>query len=155
MKILLLNYTDAGGVAAKTGYNWELFNGKFIIQPSFMMSYSFVNNFNYTSASGVRMESDPLHAIQIAPEIKFIGNLPHGWQPYASVQMVWNLMDETKFQAQDIQLPNLSIKPFVKYGVGVQKSWGNRFTGFFQTYITNGGRNGVGLQAGFRWAIGK
>ena len=29
------------------------------------------------------------------------------------------------------------------------------FTGFFQTYLTNGGRNGVGLQAGLRWAIGK
>ena len=42
-----------------------------------------------------------------------------------------------------------------KSNVGVRKAWGERFTGFFQTYITNGGRNGVGLQAGFRWTLGK
>ena len=33
------------GVAAKTGYNWELADGKFIVQPNYLMSYSFVNTF--------------------------------------------------------------------------------------------------------------
>ena len=69
--------------------------------------------------------------------------------------MVWNIIDKTHFTANDVSLPNLSIDPFVKYGIGVRKSWGERFTGFFQTYITNGGRNGIGLQAGFRWTLGK
>jgi hypothetical protein len=54
-----------------------------------------------------------------------------------------------------LSLPELSVKPYVRYGIGLRKTWGDRFTGFFQTYLTNGGRNGVGLQAGFRWAIGK
>lgn len=31
----------ATGIASKTGYNWELANGKFIVQPSFLMSYTF------------------------------------------------------------------------------------------------------------------
>ena len=52
-------------------------------------------------------------------------------------------------------MPNLSIDPFVKYGVGVRKSWGERFTGYLQAFITQGGRKGVGLQAGFRWTLGK
>jgi len=142
------------GIASKTGYNWELFNNKFIIQPSWLMSYSFVNTFDYTNAAGVRMHSSPLHAIQLQPELKFIGNLKNGWQPYASVAMVWNIMDDTKFKANDVTLPELSVKPYVKYGVGLRKIWGERFTGFFQTYLTNGGRNGVGLQAGFTWAFG-
>lgn len=142
------------GVASKTGYNWELFNGKFIIQPNMLMSYSFVNTFDYKNAAGVNVDSDPLHAIQLQPELKFIGNLKNGWQPYASVAMVWNIMDDTKFKANDVSLPELSVKPYVKYGVGVRKTWGERFTGFFQTYLTNGGRNGVGLQAGFTWAFG-
>ena len=142
------------GIASKTGYNWELFNGKFIIQPSMLMSYSFVNTFDYRNAAGVKVDSDPLHAIQLQPEIKFIGNLKNGWQPYASVAMVWNIMDDTKFKANDVSLPELSVKPYVKYGVGVRKTWGERLTGFFQTYLTNGGRNGVGLQAGFTWAFG-
>ena len=142
------------GIASKTGYNWELFNGKFIIQPSMLMSYSFVNTFDYHNGAGVKIDSDPLHAIQLQPEIKFIGNLKNGWQPYASVAMIWNIMDDTKFKANDVSLPELSVKPYVKYGVGIRKTWGERFTGFFQTYLTNGGRNGVGLRAGFTWAFG-
>ena len=143
------------GVASKTGYNWELAKGKFIIQPSWLMSYSFVNTFDYTNAAGVRISSDPLHAIQLQPELKFIGNLKNGWQPYASVAMVWNIMDKTKFRANNVSLPEMSVRPYVKYGVGVRKSWGERFVGYFQTYITNGGRNGVGLQTGLNWTIGK
>ena len=143
------------GIASKTGYNYELAKGKFIIQPSMLMSYSFINTFDYTNAAGVSIDSDPLHAIQLEPGIKFIGNLKNGWQPYLGVSMVWNIMDKSHFTANDVSLPDLSIDPFVKYGIGVRKSWGERFTGFFQTYVTNGGRNGVGLQGGFRWALGK
>ena len=143
------------GIASKTGYNIELADGKFIIQPNFLMSYSFVNTFDYTNSAGVSIDSDPLHAIQIEPGLKFIGNLKNGWQPYLGVSMVWNIMDKTQFQANNVSLPELSIKPFVKYGIGVRKTWGERCVGFFQTYIMNGGRNGVGLQAGFRYTLGK
>ena len=143
------------GIAAKTGYNWELADGKFIVQPSLQLSYSFVNTFDYTNSAGVRIDSDPLNAIAIEPGIKFIGNLKKGWQPYAGVSVIINAMDKANFNANDVSLPSLSVNPYVKYGVGVRKTWGERFTGFFQTFITNGGRNGVGLQLGFRWAIGK
>ena len=138
-----------------TFYNFEFAKGKFIIQPNWLMSYSFVNTFNYTNAAGVRINSDPLHAIQLQPELKFICNLKNGWQPYASVAMIWNIIDETKFKANNVSMPEMSVKPYVKYGIGIRKIWGERFTGFFQTYITNGGRNGVGLSAGLTWAIGK
>ena len=69
--------------------------------------------------------------------------------------MVWSIMDKTYVMANDVRLPQLSVKPYVEYGVGVQKSWGERFTAFFQTMIRNGGRTGVALTAGFRWALGK
>ena len=143
------------GIASKTGYNFELKEGRFIIQPSLMLSYSFVNTFDYTNAAGVRMNSDPLHGISIEPGVKFIGNLPHGWQPYVGVSMVWNVMDRTQFHANDVSLPALSVDPYVKYGVGLRKTCGERFSGFLQAFLTNGGRNGVGLQIGFRWVLGK
>ena len=143
------------GVAAKTGYNWELADGKFIIQPNFLMSYSFVNTFDYHNAAGVGINSDPLHAIQLEPGLKFIGNLKNGWQPYLGVSVVWNIMDNTQFRANDVSLPSLSVDPYVRYGVGVRKAWGEKFTGFLQAYFTNGGRNGVGLMAGFRFTVGK
>ena len=64
-------------------------------------------------------------------------------------------MDDTKFQANDVALPQMSVDPYIQYGVGVQKRWGDRFTGFGQALIRNGGRNGVALSFGFRWALGK
>lgn len=143
------------GIASKTGYNFELADGKFIIQPNYLMSYSFVNTFDFTNANGLKITSSPLNAIQVAPGIKFIGNLKNGWQPYLSVSMIWNFMDQTKFNAAEISLPQLSVKPYVEYGIGVQKRWGDRFTGFFETMIRNGGRNGVALSCGLRWSIGK
>lgn len=69
--------------------------------------------------------------------------------------MVWNIMDKTDFKANNVALPNLSVKPYFQYGVGLQKRWGERFTGFLQAMIRNGGRNGIALSAGFRWTIGK
>ena len=141
------------GVAAKTGYNWEMADGKFILQPSYMMSYSFVNTFDYTNGAGVRIKSDPLNAIQITPGVKFIGNFGNGWQPYVGFSIVWNILDDTKFQANNYALPELSIKPYFNYGVGVQKNMGERFGGFLQAMFRAGGRNGVGLQFGFMYKL--
>ena len=148
------NFTSImGGLSTKNGYNFEFADGKVIVQPSLLMSYALVNTFDYTSASGVRMKSDPLHTLQLEPSIKVIGNLG-SWQPYANVAMVWNILNETKVTANDVRLPDVSVKPYVKYGVGLQKKWADKFTAFGQAYVTNGGRNGVGLQAGLRIALG-
>lgn len=147
--------TIMAGIAAKTGYNFEFLSGKLILQPSYSMSYTFANTFDYTTAAGVNITSDPLNAVQISPGLKLIGNLQNGWQPYLDVNMVWNIMDAQKFYANNISLPQMSIAPYVEYGVGVQRRWGNRFTGFAQTMFRGGGRNGVAFQFGFRLAIGK
>ena len=69
--------------------------------------------------------------------------------------VVRNILDKTDFQASDANLPELSVKPFIKYGLGVRNTWGERLTGFFRTYFTGGGRNGVGFQLGFRMTLGK
>lgn len=143
------------GIASKTGYNLELAKGKFIIQPNLLMSYSFVNTFDYTNAAGVKITSDPLNAIQIAPGIKFIGNLKNGWQPYIGISMIWNLMDKSKFRANNVSLPQMSIDPYIQYGIGIKRKWKDRFTGFAQAMMTNGGRTGISLTAGFSWSIGK
>lgn len=145
------------GIASKTGYNWELNKGKFIIQPSMLLGYSFVNTFDYTSAGGVKMDSDPLHAIQIAPRLRFISNLENGWQPYAQVGMVWNIIDKTRFTANDVRLPQLGIGPYVEYGLGLQRRWSDdsRYSAFGQAVVRNGARNGVALSFGFKAMLGK
>ena len=142
------------GIASKTGYNFEFKEGKFIIQPSLLLSYSMINTFDYRNSAGVKIDSDPLHTIQLNPNVKFIANLKHGWQPYASVGMVYNLMNETKVTANSVKLPECTTRPYVEYGIGVQKHFGETFSGYGQAMVRNGGRNGIALTAGFRWALG-
>ena len=144
-----------GGIANKTGYNFEIKEGKFIIQPSLFLGYTVVKTIDYRNSANVKIDSDPLYAMQISPGIKFIGNLANGWQPYADINMMWNIMSKGHVQASNIDLPQLSVKPYIQYGIGLQKTWGDRFTAYGQAMMRNGGRNGVVLSAGFRWALGK
>ena len=143
------------GIGNKTGYNFEFKDGRIILQPNFLISYTFVNTFDYTNGAGVRIKSDPLNAIQLAPGLKLIGNTKTGWQPYLSVAMVWNLLDDSKVTANDVRLPEMSIDPYVQYGAGIQKRFKDRFIAFGQAMIHNGGRNGVSLTGGIRWSVGK
>ncbi len=143
------------GIASKTGYNFEFKECKFIVQPSLLLSYSFIHTFAHDNGLGHRVSSSPLNAIQVAPGIKFIANLKNGWQPYFNVNMRWNIIDKTHFALQDVTIPDMSIDPYVEYGLGLQRRWGERFTGFGQAMIRNGGRNGVMLSFGFKWLIGR
>ncbi len=143
------------GIANKTGYNLEFFNGKFIFQPNFLISYTFINNFDYNNAAGIKISSTPLNAIQLAPGIKIIGNTKSGWQPYIGVSVVWNIMDKSNVTANDVRIPSLGLDPYIQYGIGIQKQATENLTAYAQTMIHNGGRNGISLSFGLRWAIGK
>ena len=143
-----------GGVGNKTGYNIEFKDGRIILQPSMLISYTFVNTFDYTNAAGVNIENKPLHAIQLAPGMKLIGNSKNGWQPYFGASMIWNLMGKNDTTANGVKLPEMCIKPYVQYGFGIQKRFESNFMAFGQAMVQHGGRNGVSLTAGMRWAVG-
>ena len=49
----------------------------------------------------------------------------------------------------------MSIKPYIQYGIGIQKVMKDNFTAYGQAMVRNGGRNGIALTFGFKWAIGK
>lgn len=145
--------TLMAGVANKTGYNIEFMEGKFIVQPKMFLSYSFLKTFNYTNAAGLRINSDPMHVIQINPGIKFIGNIKE-WQPYINFGVIWNPMNYSNASANGVKLPQMETKPYVEYGIGLQKCWNDKYSAYVQAMARSGGRNGVALTGGFRWAIG-
>ena len=64
-------------------------------------------------------------------------------------------MDKSRFQANNVSLPDMSVDPYFQYWVDLQKRAGERFTGFGQAMVRNGGRNGIALSFGFRLALGK
>lgn len=147
--------TLLAGVASKTGYNWQLSGGKYVIQPSYTMSYTFVDTLNYKNAAGVGISADAMHVVNLAPELKAILNLQNGWQPYARAQMAWNIFDKSDFQAQNVNMPEMSVKPYVEYGAGLQKRWGEKISAYGEVMRRDGGRDGIAVQAGFSWAFGK
>ena len=143
------------GAAIKTGYNFGYKDDKIILQPSLLAGYSFINTYDYTNAAGVRIKPDDLHGLELVPGVKLIGNLPNNWQPYASVQFVWNMLTDSNTVASGVELNHFKIKPYIQYGIGVQKRVGDRFTGYLQTMGRNFGRNGISLSAGMRWSLGR
>ena len=147
--------TMFAGIGNKTGYNIEVNQGKFIVQPSMLLAYTFLNTFDYKNAAGVQINSDPTSMIQIAPTVRFVVNTKTGWQPYLAVGMVWNILAHSNIKANNEELPDMYTKPYVQYGLGVQRVIKDRFTAFGQAMIYNGGRNGVSLTAGIRYALGK
>ena len=144
-----------GGVANKVGYNLEFKDGRFIIQPSFVLGYSFIDTFKYKTKSGANIKSDPFNIIHIAPGIKFIANTKNGWQPYIGLQLVWDILVNSKVTADGIRLPSMDFEPYFQYGLGVQKLYADRFMFFGQAMVRNGGRNGVAISAGMRWILGE
>ena len=143
------------GIGNKMGYNFEFKDGRFVLQPSLLLSYTFANTFDYTNAAGVRINANPLNSLQISPGIKFYMNTKKGWQPYIGVSMMWDVMGRTDVKANNVNLPRMSVKPYVQYGVGIQKTVKDNFTAYGEAMVQNGGRNGVSLTFGFKWAIGK
>lgn len=142
------------GIANKTGYNFEFKNGKFILQPSLLMSYTLVTADNYSNAAGVKINADPLHAFQISPNIRLIMNTEGGWQPYLTAGMNWNIMNDAEFRANAATLPYLSVKPYVQYGLGIQRTINDNFTAYAQVLLRHGGRNGIAGNAGLKYIFG-
>lgn len=144
-------YVFRYGIADKTGYNWRPYRDNFVVQPNLLMSYTSVDASNYHNAARVGIKSRPLHAFNIAPGLSLSYAAENGWQPYAEAKVVWSVMNGTKFEAARVDLPEMSVKPYVQYGVGLQKTAGERLSGYGEVNLLSGGRDGVEFTAGIRW----
>lgn len=49
----------------------------------------------------------------------------------------------------------MSIKPFIRYYIDVQKRIGERFTRFGQIFFNTLGRGGIGFSFDFKWSLGR
>lgn len=140
-----------GGVAARAGYSYAIKGGKYVLQPSLLVSYTCSYVGDYTNAAGVRVESDPTHVVQIRPFVKLIAHTRNDWKPYLHGGFVWSMGGETRFRADGETLPEMGLRPYAEYGAGLQKTWRNKYTIYGQGTGRSGGRNGVEVSSGIRW----
>lgn len=143
--------TLLAGVGNKTGYNFEFKGGKFIIQPSLMLAYSYINTEDYKNVLGVKVKNDAIHSLQISPGVRFIFNLSNGWKPYFEASKVWNVGERGQTSVDGVKLPSMYVKPYEQYGLGIQGHINSHIMLYGQTMIEDGGRDGVLVTGGFRW----
>ena len=143
------------GVASKTAYNIHL-PADFIFQPTIMAAYNAFGSQNWGSDFGVlSMSSGMLNGINVAPGFNLI------WQKktfniYATAQMVYNIMGGVDGRAGNIDLGYVRMRhSYFEYGLGVSKTFKDRFNGFLQFTIRNGGRTGIGFSGGLQIKVCK
>lgn len=141
------------GTAAKAAYNFH-FTKHFIIQPTALVSYNLFGQQNwYTGFGAMDMQSGMLNGINVAPGL----NLIYGretWSVYATIQYFYNIMGYSEGRAGNVDLPGVAMRHgFLEYGIGVTKTWKERFSGYLQIVLRNGGRTGVGFQGGLMYRL--
>ena len=143
------------GVASKTAYNIHL-PKDFIFQPTFLMSYNAFGSQNWGSNFGnFSMSTGMLNGINVAPGFNLIWN-KKTFDIYATAQMVYNVMGGVDGQAGNIDTGYVRMRhSYFEYGLGVSKTFKDRFKGYVQFTIRNGGRTGIGFSGGLQWKIGK
>ena len=143
------------GVASKSAYNIHL-PADFILQPTVMAAYNAFGSQNWGSDFGVMsMSSGMLNGVNVAPGVNLI------WQKksfniYLTAQMVYNIMGGVDGRAGNIDLGYVRMRhSYFEYGLGVSKNFKDRFGGFLQFVIRNGGRTGIGFSGGLQIKLGK
>ena len=143
----------AGG-SAKAAYNWR-FAKDWSLQPNLLVAYNFFGQENWHTDFGqMGMMSGMLHGINVAPGLNLIFE-KETFSAYATVQYMYNINQSVGGRAGNVNLPHVHMdRGYLQYGIGVNKKFTERFSGYLQAVIRNVGRNGIGLQMGFQWMLG-
>ena len=151
-------YTDHtgnwfAGTAAKIAYNFHP-SKHFVIQPTLLASYNaFGDQRWHTDFGDMSMRSRMLNGVNIAPGINFIYGR-ETWSIYATVQYFYNILGYSNGRAGNVNLPGVEMRHgFLEYGIGVTKNWKDRFSGYLQVVLRNGGRTGIGFQGGLMYRL--
>lgn len=129
------------GVSVKAGYTYELNNGLSIV-PSLYAGYTFVNNEDYTSKSGVKIKNDNLHLFEVAPGVKVNKDFNNGWTGYAQAKYALITDNGGDTDINNINLPNISAKDYVEYGLGANKALDDNWSLAAEINRRDGGREG-------------
>ena len=149
-------YTDnAGnwfaGTAAKLAYNIHA-TKHFTIQPTAFVSYNIFGKQNWgTDFGSMSMNSGYLNGVNVAPGLNLI-YARETWSLYGTFQYIFNINDQIVGRAGNVNLSNIEMRHgYLQYGLGVTKTWKDRFNSYFQLTFRNGGRTGIGFQLGAQY----
>ena len=143
------------GAATKFAYNWR-FHRDWVLQPNLMAAYNFFGQQNWHSDYGqMGMMAGMLNGVNIAPGVNLIWE-KETFSIYGTLQYMYNINGAVGGRAGNVGLPQVEMeRGYIQYGLGFNKRWGERFSGYLQAVLRNVGRTGVGFQLGFNFLLGK
>ncbi len=160
------NYMDVGGhtdnafnyfagAATKFAYNWR-FHRDWVLQPNLMAAYNFFGQQNWHSDYGqMGMMAGMLNGVNVAPGVNLIWE-KDTFSIYGTLQYMYNCNGAVGGRAGNVGLPQVEMeRGYIQYGIGFNKRWGDRFSGYLQAVLRNVGRTGAGFQLGFNFLLGK
>ena len=143
------------GAATKMAYNWR-FHRDWVLQPNLMAAYNFFGQQNWhTNYGQMGMMAGMLNGVNIAPGLNLIWE-KETFSIYGTLQYMYNVNGAVGGQAGHVGLPQLEMqRGYIQYGLGFNKRFSDRFSGYLQAVLRNVGRTGVGFQMGFNILLGK
>ncbi|MDR1695798.1 MAG: hypothetical protein LBR69_04110 [Endomicrobium sp.] len=143
------------GMSAKAGYKIDVSGGEtFKLLPTLGFSYSSIETAPYTHGRTKVAVDGGFAPLHLEPALRFSAELDDNFRTYADVSYVWSFMDNAVFMAGDTELPQLSIEPYLQYGVGLSKILGENLSASAEIYGRGAGRRGVGGHLNVRWSFG-
>ncbi len=143
-------YMYSIGTSGKIGYN-KYIRDDLILQPNIMASYLFTDAPEFTNTSGISVEDNYVHMLQISPEIKFIYAANKSFNIYGSAMYSWNMISGSNATADSIILPLVSVDPYAEFKIGIQGAFKNGLNSYIELLTTTGGRQGFGGKFGIQW----
>ncbi len=134
------NYWIALGT--KFGYNYNIGNSGYSLEPSVYLSYVFVNADSYNSRSGVRINQENLNSFQVAPSLKLSKIFKKDLSLSIKAKYVVELVNDLDVKTSNILLPELTDDPFIEYGISLDKKIKDIFSLNVELNRRDGGRHG-------------
>lgn len=143
------------GAATKAAYNIRL-HKDWVLQPNLFVSYNYFGQQNWHSKFGqMGMMAGDLNGVNIAPGLNLIWE-KDTFSAYGTLQYMYNINGACGGRAGNVGLPQVEMeRGYIQYGLGINKRFTDRASGYLQAVLRNVGRTGVGFQAGFNFMIGK
>ena len=135
--------------SVKGGYNFELSQRSFTLQPNVIGGFSYIDTEDYTSKSGVKIKSDDMNVFTVMPGVKLAKNLGKCWILSADGHYVYSSVNGD-VKANSVLLPEVSYDNYFRYGAGIEKIWGYTVAHLKASY-SDGGKSGWNLSAGVEW----
>ncbi len=141
------------GLAARLGYNFEVINKSFTVQPSVGVTgkYMITDDFDMITNGNIKVHEkiDDISNITVEPGLKLVKNLGKCWILSAEGKYVVEEVNGD-IKVNDILLPEMSYDNYANVGLGIEKIWGYTVL-HLKGNKTFGGRDGIVLNAGIEF----